>query len=119
MNRRARDGNCRGIAADDRRIHPSHCFALLEVLCVYLTPDTGFKAIVTDIANDEEMVPRLLGFKAFADKLVATCFVDVVSPPLGAAAPQPHASSSTAPAAPAPPPTVQPNREFSYGLIDY
>ena len=48
MNRRARDGNCRGIAADDRRIHPSHCFALLEVLCVYLTPDTGFKAIVTD-----------------------------------------------------------------------
>ena len=63
-------------------------------------------------------MPRLLWFKAFADKLVATCFVDVVSPPLGAAAPQPHASSSTAPAAPAPPPTVQPNREFSYGLID-
>ncbi|KAI1789168.1 Cullin-4B [Ganoderma leucocontextum] len=76
------------------------------------------KGIVTDTANDEEMVPRLLDFKAFADKLVATCFVDVVSSPPGAAAPQPQASSSTAPTAPAPPPIVQPNREFSYGLID-
>lgn len=64
------------------------------------------------------MVPRLLEFKAFADKLVATSFVDVVSAPPGPTASQPQASSSTAPTAPIPQSTVQPNREFSYGLID-
>nr|VWP01822.1 Glutamyl-tRNA synthetase (EC [Ganoderma boninense] len=76
------------------------------------------KTIVTDVANDEDMVQRLLTFKAFADKLVATCFVNTVSPPPGASVSQPQASSSAAPAAPVSSPPVHPNRDFSYGLID-
>ncbi|TBU26329.1 Cullin-4B [Dichomitus squalens] len=76
------------------------------------------KGIVTDVANDEEMVPRLLEFKAFADKLVATCFVDAVPSPPSTAPSQSLASSSRTPTAAASPPAVQPNRDFAYGLID-
>ena len=97
----------------------------VRLLFVYIGPSRiqglslqkEVKGIVTDVANDEEMVPRLLEFKAFADRLVATCFVDVVAP-ASAAPSQPQASSSRTPAAAPPPPAVQPNRDFAYGLID-
>ncbi|KAI0666200.1 Cullin-domain-containing protein [Trametes maxima] len=69
------------------------------------------KGIVTDKEHDDEMVPKLLEFKAFADKVVAQCFVDEVPAPS-----QPTASppKTPAPTAPAPPP----NRDFQYNLQD-
>lgn len=60
------------------------------------------------------MVPRLLEFKAFCDKLVGGSFADE---PCTAPAP-PQASSSKLPAAPPPRPISQTNRDFVYGLTD-
>ncbi|KAI0762521.1 Cullin-domain-containing protein [Fomes fomentarius] len=69
------------------------------------------KEIVTDAEHDEDMVPRLLEFKSHADTIVHTVFVDRTS----ATAPsQPIASTSSA----VPTTPVQPNRDFTYGLID-
>ncbi|KAI0651391.1 Cullin-domain-containing protein [Trametes meyenii] len=71
------------------------------------------KGIVTDKEHDDEMVTKLLEFKAFADKVVAQCFVDETPSPVPS---QPVASSSKAPATAAPAPT--PNRDFQYDLQD-
>ncbi|KAI0651243.1 Cullin-4B [Trametes meyenii] len=71
------------------------------------------KGIVTDKEHDDEMVTKLLEFKAFVDKVVAQCFVDETPPPVPS---QPVASSSKAPATAAPAPT--PNRDFQYDLQD-
>ncbi|CDO70959.1 hypothetical protein BN946_scf184829.g68 [Trametes cinnabarina] len=77
------------------------------------------KAIVTDEEHDEEMVPRLLEFKAFADKLVTQAFVDETpSPAAVSSSTQPAPSSSKTPLPPAPAPATHPNREFQYGLRD-
>ena len=70
---------------------------------------------MTDTERDDEMVPRLLEFKGFCDKLVARAFVDEVPAP---ASSRPQASSSRAPAAPPPEPAIQTNRDFIYGLTD-
>lgn len=67
---------------------------------------------MTDVKNDEEMVPRLLKLKAFADGVVTTVFVDKPAAPSDSA---PVASTSSAVQS-APPPL--PNREFGYALID-
>ncbi|KAI0757463.1 Cullin-4B [Daedaleopsis nitida] len=74
------------------------------------------KEVVTDIAKDEDMVPRLLGLKAFADKLVQTVFVDEVSPPSTGGG-QPIASTSSAMDVDTAP-EVQSNRDFVYSLRD-
>ncbi|KAI0367469.1 Cullin-4B [Pilatotrama ljubarskyi] len=74
------------------------------------------KGIVTDQEHDDEMVPRLLEFKSFCDKLVAHAFVDELPPP--PAPSQPHASSSRTPLPAAPAARAQPSREFQYGLTD-
>ncbi|OSD05750.1 Cullin-domain-containing protein [Trametes coccinea BRFM310] len=75
------------------------------------------KAIVTDEEHDDEMVPRLLDFKAFADKLVSQAFVDE-TPSTTASPAQPQVSSSKTPAPAAPAPATHPNRDFQYGLRD-
>ncbi|KAI0665335.1 hypothetical protein C8Q78DRAFT_1065044 [Trametes maxima] len=69
------------------------------------------KGIVTDKEHNDKMVPKLLEFKAFANKVVAQCFVDEAPAPS-----QPVASSSktSTPTTPAPPP----NRDFQYDLQD-
>ncbi|KAI0761642.1 Cullin-domain-containing protein [Trametes elegans] len=75
------------------------------------------KEIVTDAAHDDEMVPKLLEFKAFADKLVAQSFVDEgPTGPAPSAPSQPSTSQTPAPAPPAAP--TQANREFQYALTD-
>ncbi|KAI0735750.1 Cullin-domain-containing protein [Earliella scabrosa] len=80
------------------------------------------KEIVTDTERDEEMVQRLLDFKAFADDLVQTVFVDPISTPSHPSN-QPTASSSAIRQdnpieRPPNKPYGVPNRDFSYGLID-
>ncbi|KAL1952365.1 hypothetical protein VTO73DRAFT_1514 [Trametes versicolor] len=78
------------------------------------------RSIVTDEEHDEEMVPRLLEFKAFCDKLVAHAFVDEIAPiaslPAPPSAPQPSTSSAPQPAPP--PAATQPNKDFTYALSD-
>ncbi|KAI0349175.1 hypothetical protein OH77DRAFT_1525875 [Trametes cingulata] len=74
------------------------------------------KGIVTDQEHDEEMVPRLLEFKSFCDKLVAHAFVNELPPP--PAPSQSHPSSSCTPLPVPPAPRAQPSREFQYGLTD-
>ncbi|OBZ79494.1 Cullin-4 [Grifola frondosa] len=80
------------------------------------------KNIVKDVEHDDEMVYRLLDFKAFADQLVSTAFVDDVadfrtdaskslaSPSLPSTSALPPALNDT--------PKKKPNKEFSYALID-
>ena len=80
------------------------------------------KEIVTDTERDEEMVQRLLDFKAFADDLVQTVFVDPISTPSHPSN-QPTASTSAirqdnSAERPHNKPYGVPNRDFSYGLID-
>ncbi|KAI0358895.1 Cullin-4B [Trametes cingulata] len=76
------------------------------------------KGIVTDQEHDDEMVPRLLEFKSFCDKLMANAFVDELPPLTTTTSAQPHASSSRTPLPAAPAPRTQPNREFQYGVTD-
>ncbi|RPD58496.1 Cullin-domain-containing protein [Lentinus tigrinus ALCF2SS1-6] len=76
------------------------------------------KAIVTDTEHDEEMVERLLKFKAFADGLVANAFVDRESAATPSVPAQPVPSSSSASVSAPPTAPAVPNRDFSYGLID-
>ncbi|KAI8983312.1 Cullin-domain-containing protein [Trametes punicea] len=81
------------------------------------------KAIVTDEEHDEEMVPRLLEFKAFADKLVTQAFVDEIPPVASTSttsskSAQQQASSSRTPAPAPAAPATQANRTFQYGLRD-
>lgn len=74
---------------------------------------------MTDEEHDEEMVPRLLEFKAFCDKLVTRAFVDEIAPIASAPTPSAsHASSSSAPAPAPPPAATQPNKDFTYALSD-
>lgn len=75
-------------------------------------------AIVKDPTQDEEMVPRLLEFKAFADKLVNGAFADeVVQRALettkSSAAAGPSRAAELARAS-----TKVPNQDFGYALID-
>ena len=61
------------------------------------------QSIVKDTARDDEMVQRLLDFKAYADKAASKSFVDSIpTPPVG--------TSAQADAIP--------NKEFGYALID-
>ncbi|OJT08512.1 Cullin-4 [Trametes pubescens] len=76
------------------------------------------RSIVTNEEHDEEMVPRLLEFKAFCDKLVAHAFVDEIAPIASAPASGPIASSSTAPMSAPAPAATQPNKDFTYALSD-
>ncbi|OCH94183.1 Cullin-domain-containing protein [Obba rivulosa] len=89
----------------------------LKLLCAAWKAfvQSAVKTIVTDAEHDEEMVPRLLDFKAFADRLVAYAFVDEVPPIVEA--PQPHASSSKVQLS-APASIRVPNQEFGYALMD-
>lgn len=66
---------------------------------------------MTDTEHDEDMVPRLLEFKSHADSIVQSVFVDRISVTTPS---QPIASTSSA----VPTTPVQPNRDFTYGLID-
>lgn len=59
-----------------------------------------------DTSNDEEMVPKLLNFKAFADTAHLTAFVDEIEVP----------SEGTSAMGAAP--RKQPNKEFGYALVD-
>ncbi|KZT68852.1 Cullin-domain-containing protein [Daedalea quercina L-15889] len=79
------------------------------------------KNIVEDQARDEEMVQRLLDFKAFCDKLCAEAFVDIIKEGVPeaskpAASPAKVGSSSTVVADLAV--TKIPNKTFSYATID-
>ncbi|KAI0719069.1 Cullin-4B [Cerioporus squamosus] len=76
------------------------------------------KAIVTDTEHDDEMVDRLLKFKAFADGLVANAFVERDSTAATSNSTQPVASTSSAPMSAPPHAPAAPNRDFAYGLID-
>ncbi|EMD41477.1 hypothetical protein CERSUDRAFT_110046 [Gelatoporia subvermispora B] len=87
----------------------------LKLLCAAWKAyvQAAVKAIVTDAEHDEEMVPRLLDFKAFADRLVAEAFVDEIIPTTE----PPQASSSRVQPAP-PTPAKVPNQDFAYALVD-
>ncbi|KAI0727582.1 Cullin-4B [Fomitopsis betulina] len=79
------------------------------------------KGIVKDQEHDEEMVQRLLEFKAFCDKICAEAFVDVIKEGLHestrpAVAPAKSGSSSLATAEAII--TKTPNKEFDYATID-
>ncbi|KAI0327296.1 Cullin-4B [Cubamyces sp. BRFM 1775] len=76
------------------------------------------KAIVTDAEKDEEMIPRLLDFKAFTDKLISQAFVDEVPPRAGTHPSPPQPSSSKTPAPAPPTPIVHPNQDFRNALRD-
>ena len=74
-----------------------------------------------DQEHDEEMVQRLLEFRAFCDKLCEEAFVDVIKEGLHestkpAASPVKPGSSSLATAKPAA--TRVPNKDFKYATID-
>ena len=78
-------------------------------------------SIVKDQEHDEEMVQRLLEFRAFCDKLCEEAFVDVIKEGLHestkpAASPVKPGSSSLATAKPAA--TRVPNKDFKYATID-
>lgn len=62
--------------------------------------------IVNDAGRDDEMVRRLLEFKAFADSTLPTAFADEVEVP--------PVSTSDQDAAP----RKRPNKDFGYALID-
>ncbi|OSX68038.1 hypothetical protein POSPLADRAFT_1064405 [Postia placenta MAD-698-R-SB12] len=92
----------------------------LKVLCAAfkLHVHKSVSAIVKDPTQDEEMVPRLLEFKAFADKLVNGAFADeVVQRALettkSSAAAGPSRAAELARAS-----TKVPNQDFGYALID-
>ena len=76
------------------------------------------KSVVTDAEKDEEMIPHLLDFKAFADKLISQAFVDEVPPLAGARPTPPQASSSKAPLPTPPIPIMYPNQGFRSALRD-
>ncbi|KAI0662359.1 Cullin-domain-containing protein [Cubamyces menziesii] len=76
------------------------------------------KSIVTDAEKDEEMIPRLLDFKAFTDKLISQAFVDEVPPLAGARSTPSQASSSKTPIPAPPTPITHPNQEFRNALRD-
>ncbi|KZT09051.1 Cullin-4B [Laetiporus sulphureus 93-53] len=94
-----------------------HLFAKvdgLNVLCAAfkLHVQNTVRNIVKDVERDEDMVPRLLEFKAFADRLVNDAFADTVSDGQQSTALQASASIS------ARSPKKVPNKDFGYALID-
>ncbi|KAH9920321.1 Cullin-4B [Fomitopsis serialis] len=94
-----------------------------KVLCAAFKLQSRFntvKGIVKDKERDEEMVQRLLDFKAFCDKLCADAFVNIVKEGFTdtsklAASPAKAGSSSKAAV-----PTTRKdlNKDFSYAVID-
>jgi cullin 4 len=72
---------------------------------------TTVSMIVGDKERDDEMVSRLLVFKAFADKTVNTAFVDQVHVTI-------QDSSSTSTSSTLPEEQLVPNQEFVYALTD-
>ncbi|KAH9836648.1 Cullin-domain-containing protein [Rhodofomes roseus] len=93
-----------------------------KVLCAAfkLHVQNTVKDIVKNQERDEEMVQRLLDFKAFCDRLCTEAFVDIVkegprdtSKPAAAPAKRGSSSTSTEPI------TMKvPNKDFSYAVID-
>ncbi|KAI0785913.1 Cullin family-domain-containing protein [Abortiporus biennis] len=81
----------------------------------------GFKAyvqekvrsIVTDVANDEKMVDRLLDFKAFTNRLVADAFAEIMPTPLSPSVSNPNAMDIDQLT-----PSKVPSQEFQYALSD-
>ncbi|KAI0809184.1 Cullin [Irpex lacteus] len=71
--------------------------------------------IVQDTTDEEHMVPKLLAFKAFCDKLVEQTFVDEVKTPQAV----PSNPSTSAAAADTEIQTEKvPNKDFGYAMID-
>ncbi|KAH9947362.1 Cullin-domain-containing protein [Amylocystis lapponica] len=76
---------------------------------------TTVRKIVKDVEHDEDMVPCLLEFKAFGDKLLLNAFADE-EPVAGDAAPPSKASTSAIPVPSVPKKVL--NKDFGYALID-
>lgn len=72
------------------------------------------RKIVTDTTDEEHMVPKLLEFKAFCNKLAAETFIDEVLVPHVTAF---HASTSDS-ANTEVRKEIVPNKEFEYAMID-
>lgn len=81
-------------------------------------PQKSVSAVVKDPTQDEEMVPRLLEFKAFADKLVNGAFADEVVQGALETTKSSAASGPSRAAEPARASTKVPNQDFGYALID-
>ncbi|KAI0700482.1 Cullin-domain-containing protein [Cytidiella melzeri] len=80
-----------------------------------LQVENSVRTIVKNTADEEHMVPQLLAFKAFCDKLVAEVFLDEVKIPQVA----PSRASGSAVKVEVEVQTEQlPNREFGYAMID-
>ncbi|PCH33173.1 Cullin-domain-containing protein [Wolfiporia cocos MD-104 SS10] len=89
----------------------------LKVLCAAFKQHVQLtvRNIVKDVEHDEDMVQRLLEFKAFADKLVESSFADEVSEPPTTTKPTPGPSTKPAPVSAT---KKSQNKEFNYALID-
>lgn len=69
--------------------------------------------IVKDSAHDEDMVRRLLEFKANMDEAISSAFLDLKVEPISAVTSHSRPSASTSA-----PPVKQPNQEFIYIVGD-
>ncbi|KAI0344167.1 Cullin-domain-containing protein [Trametopsis cervina] len=87
----------------------------IMLFCFKAQVETGVVNIVKDIKDDENMVPKLLEFKDFGDKLVSTAFVDEVK--VSESIPS-NPSTSAVPMDIEPRTDRIPNKEFGYAMID-